>query len=178
MIHLKLHILTFVFTLILGLTFSFSFLGGVNMCFWFFLLLYSIWQTVHVSLWNDFSVSDGTHLLPNFAWWSDDVYGIFDERDAKVSKEVAEGGNKSGIPGAEHLHRVYKHTAVGGVALNGSALTSNKLASSETVNHSLRLVFGGSTHIYLLVICLKNETVKISFFCFCLPWYYLMNLVI
>ncbi|XP_044502149.1 protein PTST homolog 3, chloroplastic isoform X5 [Mangifera indica] len=68
----------------------------------------------------------------------DDVYGIFDERDAKVSKEVAEGGNKSGIPGAEHLHRVYKHTAVGGVALNGSALTSNKLASSETVNHPLR----------------------------------------
>ncbi|KAJ0088793.1 hypothetical protein Patl1_32193 [Pistacia atlantica] len=68
----------------------------------------------------------------------DDVYDILDESDAKESEEVTEGGNKSGIPGPDLLERVYNHRADGAVTLNGSALTSNKLTSSATVNHPLR----------------------------------------
>ncbi|XP_031261712.1 protein PTST homolog 3, chloroplastic isoform X2 [Pistacia vera] len=64
--------------------------------------------------------------------------GLPDESDAKESEEVTEGGNKSGIPGPDLLERVYNHRADGAVTLNGSALTSNKLASSATVNHPLR----------------------------------------
>lgn len=75
------------------------------------------------------------------------MYGVLDESDAKESKEVTEGGNKSGIPGAEQLERVYNHRADGAVTLNGSALTSNKLASSVTVNYPLRLVSGRSTKV-------------------------------